>query len=224
MAPAQRPIILPRVLIFLTSIWLIGSWIIAIGFKTPVQPSPSSYEPGVRRMMLCVTIGLMIAWPLLRLSQEATRFPIWQTILDLLVLVSMVQLVVWPLRLVTTWSIERTAAIDAVILGWLLLAGAVVAASTGARSAGPRILGMLACTGMCLLGPIAAVVGVMSGAQSLSLVEMSPLMAVQSLGLGGGGPVRDQQWMLIILLHAAALIVWTTLIVWSLVTRRTPER
>jgi len=86
-ANSQRQTVqLPRALIFLASIWLIGSWMLTMGFRTPVHPSSASFTPGVRMMILSVVIGLMIGWPLLRLSQEATRLPIRQTLLDLVVL------------------------------------------------------------------------------------------------------------------------------------------
>src|SRR5688572_24541171 len=134
MAHRPPPLLLPRGLIFLSSLWLIGSWIIAIGIRAPVQPSSASYTPSVRLMLFCVTTGLMIGWPLLRLSQPRPPYPVRQTLLDLMVLLGLVQVVVWPLRLVTNWTPLRTAAIDATLAGWVMIAGAVVAA---AISSGP---------------------------------------------------------------------------------------
>ena len=107
MTGSHTHLVLPRALIFLASLWLIGSWFLAIGVRPPVQPSASSYEPGVRLMLLCVTTGLMIGWPLLRLSQATSPAPLRQTLLDLVVLLSMAQVVIWLLRLVTTWSPAR---------------------------------------------------------------------------------------------------------------------
>ncbi|MHC5025110.1 MAG: hypothetical protein ACYTGG_14600, partial [Planctomycetota bacterium] len=119
--PTPRPQVeLPRGLIFLSSLWLIGSWGLSIGLRRPVEPSSASYTPGVRMMLLCVAIGIMIAWPLLRLSQRSTPRPLAQTLLDLTVLAALIQVVIWPLRLVTPWSPQRTAAVDATLLGWML--------------------------------------------------------------------------------------------------------
>ena len=67
-AVSSPPLILPRGLIFLASIWLIGSWFITIGLRTPIQPVSASYTPAVRMMLLCMVVGLMVGWPLLRLS------------------------------------------------------------------------------------------------------------------------------------------------------------
>lgn len=205
------PLLLPRGLIFVASIWLIASWMISLGLRTPVQPSSASYTPGVRRMLLCVTIGLMIGWPLLRLSQSRPWRPIAQTWLDLMVLIGLVQVVVWPLRLVTTWTPWRTAAIDATITGWLLLAGAIVAAGIASNRSGPRIIGMFACIGLCLLGPALAWLGVMSGVQALELVGLSPLMAVHTLSEGISTHPSPMQWQWIGLLGFADLAVWIAL-------------
>jgi hypothetical protein len=207
----SSPLPLPRGLIFLASIWLIASWIVAIGIRPPVQPSSASYTPGVREMLMCVTIGLMIGWPLLRLSQSRREYPIRQTLLDLLVLLGLVQVVIWPLRLVTNWTPLRTAAIDATLAGWTMLAGAVVAAAIVTDKRGPRILAMIACLAMCLLGPALAWLGVMTGLDAMQLVDLSPFLAVRTLGEGGGSHPTDVQWRWILLLAFAVIAGWTAL-------------
>jgi len=215
MASPPVPIILPRSLIFLASIWLIASWLIAIGFVPPVQPSSTSYQHGLLIMLLCVSTGVMVGWPLLRLSQEFTAAPLRQTLLDMIVVASMIQVILWPIRLVTAWTPGRTAAIDMTLLGWLLLVGATIAAAIGTARRGPRNLAMITCIAMCLLGPALTFAGVLVGVRSISLVELSPLMAIRTLGGGGPAPVEPGQWRLIILLMAAGAIVWTGLAVWT---------
>ena len=210
--PTQlQPLVLPRGLILLASIWLIGSWIGAIGLRTPVQPSAASYEPGVRLMLIGLTAGLLIAWPLLRLSQRASRLPARQVALDLIVLLALVQVVIWPVRLVTTWSPLRTAALDATLAGWVLLAGAIVASATGSNRAGPRHLAMAACVGMCALAPAVAWLGVESGFVAGELAWLSPLTAIHALGSEGGAPLRGEQWGQIAWLTLAAAASWAML-------------
>ena len=217
-----RSLELPRGLIFLASLWLIGSWALAIGLRTPVEPSSASYTPPVRMMLTCVMIGLMIAWPLLRLSQQPLRRPMTQAALDVIVLLSLVQVVIWPLRLVTPWSPQRMAAVDATIAGWLLLAGAVVAAATGTTRSGPRSLAMLACVCMCLLGPALAWIGVMTGIVAMDLVQLSPIMAIRTLTEGAGANPAPTQWRWIMLLGIGAVASWGALLIWSVFTR-TPQ-
>ena len=206
------PLPMPRGLIFASSMWLIGSWLIALGLRSPVQPSAASYTPGVRVMLLCTMIGLMIAWPLYRLSQRHSRWPIQQTMLDLTVLLSLMQVVVWPLRLVTPWSALRTLAIDLTMIGWALLAGAAVASAIGGARGGPRSLAMIACLALCLLGPLLAWVGVMAGGNWMELVELSPLMAVQTLTGEGSARVTEAAWRWIALLGVASVSAWIVLL------------
>ena len=224
MRDSSSQLVLPRGLIFFAAVWLIASWVLTLGLRAPVQPSSASYTPAVRLMMLCVTIGAIIGWPLLRLSQRRSALAMRQTLLDLLVIVALIQVVIWPLRLVTTWSAMRTAAIEAALLGWLLLAGAVVAAAITTDNRGPRSLAMLACVAICLLGPFLAWIGVMSGFHSLQLVSLSPLMAVHTLGEGTGPNPTSAQWSLIALLGSAAALAWLALGVTTLLSWRSASR
>lgn len=215
-APLHVAVPLPRSLVFLATGWLILSWAMTVGFERPLQPSSAAYEPAVQLMLGSMMAGLLLGWPLLRLSQPASPHPVRQTAIDLLVLVSMVQVVVWPLRLVTRWTVDRTAAIDAVIIGWLLLAGAVVAAAIGTRRAGPRVLAMLVLMGLSLGGPLLWLleppewmVGPRTGH---ALARMSPFMFTHHLGDGGGAPLTIRDWRWVGLLHAAMMIAWTSLL------------
>jgi hypothetical protein len=159
-------------------------------------------------MLLSMTIGLMIGWPLLRLSQRRPAYPLSQTVLDLVVLLGLVQVVIWPLRLVTNWTPIRTAAIDATVSGWVVLAGAIVAASISTEKIGPRIVAMVACLGLCIGGPALAWLGVLTGINAQQLVDLSPLLAIRTLGEGGASPPTDIQWRWIMLLCVADVAVW----------------
>lgn len=210
---------LPRGLILAASLWLVASWIVAMGLRTPLQPSSASYTPGVRMMLVCVTLGITIAWPVLRLSQSTPRFPMRQVLLDLLVLLALVQIVLWPLRLVTTWSPARTLAADATIAGWATLAAAFVAAGIVSTRPGPRVLSMVACLSLVLLGPFLAWIGVMAGTDWTRLVELSPLMAIGTL-TQASTPPASRSWSDIGLLLAAAGLAWMGLAIWSTLRQR----
>jgi hypothetical protein len=210
MQPAPT-LVLPRGLIFLASVWLVVSWLLAIGVRSPIEASSASYTPGVRLMLICLVVGLVVGWPLLRLSQTPMSFPMRQVLLDLVVLLALVQVVVWPLRLVTPWSPARTAALDATLVAWALLAGALVASVAGSKRPGPRNLAMLGCVSLCVVGPVLAlaVVGVPSveplGRQ---LARIGPLLEVHTLSSGGGSPPTGQQWAWIGLVGLAAVACW----------------
>lgn len=190
-----------------------------MGFRTPVDPNSATFTPGVRLMMICIAIGMMIGWPLMRLSQPVSPYPIRQTLLDLFVLFMLVQVVIWPLRLVTIWSPLRTAAIDATLGSWMFYIGAIVAAAISTSRPGVRALAMLACISIVLLGPALTLAGIFSGADWMALIELSPLMAISTLGQGGGTPPTEQQWKLVTALAIGGILVWVVLLVVALIRK-----
>ncbi|HWB20460.1 MAG TPA: hypothetical protein VG711_09190 [Phycisphaerales bacterium] len=212
MIQPSSSLVLPRNLIFAASVWLIISWGLALGFATPIQPSSATYTPGVRVMFLCVVTGCLIAWPLLRLSQSVSRFPIAQTILDLLVLLSLAQIVIWPLGLLTPWPTARTAAIDLTIISSTLLIGAFIAAAIASSHATTRILAMSAACALALLGPLCAVVTLaFASVPSQSTLELSPFILIYELAAADPSPPQSSQWHCAIFLSIAACLAWLML-------------
>ena len=198
----------------MASLWLVLSWTLALGFGTPVEASSASYTPGVRVMLISVAIGLMIGWPLLRLSQPATSMPMTQTILDVVVLLALLQVVIWPLRLVTPWTPVRTAALDATLVAWTLLVGALVASAVGSPRPGLRNIVMLGCLAICLAGPaLAWLVVALSPAAGLAdrVLTIGTLLEIHTLGLGGGTAPSATQWAWIGLVGLAAATTWAGL-------------
>ncbi len=216
------PLLLPRGLILLACVWLIGSWLLSIGVRPPVEPSSASYTPGVRLMLVYIGIGLTIAWPLLRLSQSAVQRPIVQTVLDLIVLLSLIQVVIWPLRLVTPWTLSRTAALDATLVGWTALVGAIIASAVGSRRAGVRNLAITACLAMCLAGPAVVVVAALAGRSAAQMMNIGPLTGVYDLARGANAPVTATQWMVIGMPALAASVAWIALSVFYAAHRKLP--
>jgi hypothetical protein len=211
MSAETPPLVLPRGLIFLASLWLIMSWTISIGLRAPVHPSSASYTPAVRTMLLCVTTGLLIGWPLLRLSQERSPYPIRQTLLDVVVLLGLAQVVIWPLRLVTSWSPMRIALLDATLIGWLLLAGAMVASGVAGNRGGPRIVAMMTCLAFCLVGPGVMWVAAVNGAPTEALSRLSPITSIRALGESGFMGSATADWLWIACVGAAAIAAWISL-------------
>lgn len=223
MSVSTPPLVLPRGLIFLASLWLIVSWTITIGLRAPVHPSSASYTPAVRLMLVSVTTGLLIGWPLLRLSQERSPYPIRQTALDLVVLLGLLQVVIWPLRLVTGWSPARIAMLDLTMIAWLTLAAALVASAIGSDRKGPRIIAMIACLGICLLGPAFMWVAAAAGGATQAYARLSPVTAIRALSENGLGGSAMSHWLWIGCVGVAALAAWMALTV-AVAARRQPER
>lgn len=211
LSPMHPP--LPRGLIFLASLWLVGSWLVAIGIDPPVQPSAASYTPGVRLLLDCILVGVVFAWPMLRLSQPPSTWPVQWAALDALVLAALLQLVLWPMRLVTPWSVARTMGLDLVLLGWVALVGALVAAGGRLDHRG-RTMAMGACVLLVFAGPLVGAVAAAAGAASTTVTLLgwlSPFGSLRQLSGGGPAPLTAQEWVAVASGAAIAGVAWAVL-------------
>lgn len=95
--------------------WLLISWVTNLGTGAP--------EPAARGMLQSIMLGLGLIWPAWRLSQGYHPAPGRQLLTDLILLLLLAQIVLWPLRLLITWPIEQVLMIDAVLLIWGAAAG-----------------------------------------------------------------------------------------------------
>ncbi len=150
-----RPLTVPRGLVMLAALWIFLSWVLLFGIRPPVQPQSASYGPSLEILFISIGVGIAIGWPLLRLSSPRSSAPILQAILDGLSLVVLVQVVVWPLRLVTNWTLNRTLCVIAALTIAVALTAALLGAAHGARSAARRTVAM-AIAAVAALAPTAA--------------------------------------------------------------------
>ena len=137
---ASEIIPLPRGLILLSCLWITGSWIENIGIRTPIQPIAEDYSYGLRMLCSSMMIGITLGWPLLRLGVGRFIKPVRQTALDILVVVSGILVTVWPLRLLSTWTLEQTLLISGLLVNWTLLSGAIICLGAASRNGLARAL------------------------------------------------------------------------------------
>jgi hypothetical protein len=103
--------------------------------------STDVYRPAARVMLEVVTVGIVVLWPMVRLSQEAPKRPIRALILDALVILVPAQAVLWPQALswMAGWPIEVVGAAAGLLSGWGLLISGLLALYFAAESpASPR--------------------------------------------------------------------------------------
>jgi uncharacterized membrane protein len=153
-----QPLTVPRALVVLAALWIFLSWVILFGVRPPVQPQSASYGPSLEILFVSIGVGVAIGWPLLRLSARPSRAPILQAALDGLALVVLVQVVVWPLRLVTSWTLTRTLCVIGALAAAVALTAAILGAVQGARSQRRRTAAMAVATVAALLPFALAVV------------------------------------------------------------------
>ena len=108
------------------------------GLRPPIQPVTASYVNAVTMMVLSTLTGIMIGWPLMRTSGRRFTAPFRQTLLDMAVLACAVQVIIWPLRLVCTWSTLQALLLTVELTAWILVLGALIRVGAGTRIARVR--------------------------------------------------------------------------------------
>ena len=152
---SARPLFIPRALVMLSSLWVFLCWILLFGFRPPVQPQAASYGPSIQMLFLLIGVGIAIGWPLLRLSARPSSAPFAQAAIDGISIFVLMQVVVWPLRLVTSWTLARAVAIDAAMAAAIMLSAALLASSQSSPSHRRRTWSMVIAVAL-VLGPAMA--------------------------------------------------------------------
>ena len=99
----------------------------------------STYRESLRAMLMVVATAIVVAWPLLRLSQARPRGGgVGSTFKDVLIVLVPLQAVLWPQAILAHWSLPVVAALDGVMASWTLLLGGVVALTLGPSTQPPQ--------------------------------------------------------------------------------------
>jgi hypothetical protein len=136
----------------LSAAWIFVCWVFLFGVHPPVQPQAASYGPSIHLLFVLMGVGIAIGWPLLRLSGRRSAVPAAQAALDAVSMFVLIQVVVWPLRLVTSWTLPRTIVVDSAIAAAIATTAALLAATQG--SPRPRVRwAAMACAVLAVLSP-----------------------------------------------------------------------
>ena len=207
-------------------IWLLGSWSSTLLIESPV--------PAARWMIFASLIGLMLLWPVIRLSQELAvggghsaevaplggpamlrRYPSQRllsgpglALADWLALMIVFQAVIWPLRLSAGWSIGQSLWLDAAIAAWSLLVAAIIAVGSLARQGTYRALAMLLCVLLMFAEPTLMVLMRRAQINVAWQMHISPIQAIWGLSTS---PVlwQPDPWRFqIIAVALGAVVAW----------------
>lgn len=198
---------LPRGLILLSAAWLFLSWLGSMGLHPPLVAATSSYTPSVRIMLFSSAAGALIAWPMLRFCQPPSLTPIRDTSLDLAVVIGMLNMVLWPLRLVTPWPPQRMALLMLFVMLSIVAIGAVVALGRASRRAWVRSAAM----GVVLLMAVGFMPWRIVAPNALPRfpsVFGGPFEAILATATPGGAPPMPRDWAAIEGAAAMALSAW----------------
>lgn len=180
------------------------------------------YRPAVRALLVTITAGMVLLWPMTRLSQHAPLRGVGASVAkDLAVVLIPTQALVWPqaLRMLGGWPVGQAAAVASCQAAWAVLVGGVVALAL-ATDARPRELmrglWMLAIVAIVILVPLVEILfGALAPLRTRGpepAMMASPLLAIVELlrDRGASGPVATfpSDWRSIGMTWLAGASIW----------------
>ena len=145
----------PRVFALFWSVYLMGAAMLTLfAIGSASIPTAAQYQIGSAAMITMIALGSTLLWPLVRLSQATPDRPVSATLADMFVLLAPMQIVIWPLPLLTRWPLEIVASLAGLLASWTLLIGVIVARGTASPNGVSRALAMLTCVTLVATGPL----------------------------------------------------------------------
>lgn len=197
---------LPRGMAALAIAWIVASFAITVGSRSPIQPTSGAYTPEVRTFLALLALGGCILWPVGRITLAPDAFGRRRAALDVATLVVLLQAIYWPTHLVTSWPLARALAIDALLCGWVVAFGAAIAWATGPGRRRGRWA--IACVALAGGGAALDAMGVRAPLPEMA-GPFAALLTLAPLGAAGSQPV---QWELAAWPWAGALAAWALLL------------
>jgi len=183
-----------------------------------------AYQPLSRGLVVTLAIGVMVFWPLIRLSQAAPDESAPVSVLkDLAIVLIPLQAVVWPQMVLARWTPDIVLATSLAMIAWAFLIGGLLAMGTRSNRTW-RSAWMAAIVALVVGG---ATISILAGQVSPDLLRPRHADAAPALVLASGaGLVADisadrswsgswalampEHWRAIWCTFAAAAIAWIT--------------
>jgi hypothetical protein len=207
--------IVPRDIILPACGWIICSWLLTIGIRTPLAPASFSYQAHIQLLMLSIGVGFFIGWPLLRLSQKPPHKVVPEILLDMFVLLVLWQAIFWPLSTVINWPSGSIIILNALICLWTLIIGAFLTLGVTYENRAIRLLTMTVILVIIILPLAFALISIVQGATPAIWTTSSPLELIRQITSRASitsqplSPIVIQPWIWLSSVFAATILSWT---------------
>ncbi|MCC6676224.1 MAG: hypothetical protein IT436_03690 [Phycisphaerales bacterium] len=186
----------PRPLAFMWTLYLFTATAMTFAAITGVGGlTLDVYRPALRILLMTVAAGVIVVWPMIRLSQTGpAEHPAAAALKDLFAIVVPLQAIVWPQWLLASWPVSVIAGLTGTLTAWAVLASGILAlyfrleaarGGYGAHDEDVRGGGFGARASMMLLFVMLAGLGPVIGAAWSLLTSLGP-----------GAPGRATWWLL----------------------------
>ncbi len=181
------------------TVWLLGSFAINVSIDRQPFATPAT----IRWVLMSALMGIMLAWPAVRLSQRAPQRSTAATLCDLFILMSLLQLVIWPARVVPVdWSIAKVAVMDYAFLVYGLITAMII--DHGRRCGGVgRAVALGAAIGWAICGLVLP-----SDAPTWARVLLSPIQTIYRLSMPNPVKAVEPMGGVLSVMGLAVVVVW----------------
>lgn len=198
----------------------------------------ADYRPHARELLFLITLGLIVLWPMLRLSQRrpepGTRVGI-AVMRDLAVLLLTTQAMIWPHVYLARYPLDVLGGVAVLCTGWALIAGAMLwVAQAGAMRRGDASHGSrgwwMVCWLVVVLGggawalaEASLIGGLSSGEGAQPGWLRSPLTGVLEMlrdrpSSGFAAAITAEHWTILIRTLLIGGLCWVVAAVWGLMS------
>lgn len=205
----------PRIFAFLWTLYVLvcvaGS---LLWLSRATRLTVGTYSPAARIMLVVVAAGMMLLWPMVRLSQKPpTGSAARAALADLFVVQLPIQMVVWPLIVLASWPLATVGAIAAIFGVWGMLIGGMLAFAFTQSATMSRTLWMVGVVVLSLGAPVLLALRWTPGTPpDPEYAMLSPLSAIPALtgyGFSGpSGPVSSAQWTILVGIGCVGVLWW----------------
>jgi hypothetical protein len=105
-------------------------------------------------LLALIQVGVVVVWPLLRLSQIPPRIASRAAAVDLLIVLAPSAAILGPMGFLTKWSGATVAVLCASLVSWTVLYAGIIALAGRVRSSTARAAWMLVCLALAAAGPL----------------------------------------------------------------------
>jgi hypothetical protein len=215
-SPEPRLFALGCTIYLLAAVAISLSWIV----KSP-SLADSAMAPAARSLVIWLSIGFCVLWPLIRLSQSTP--PRGETVVasfeDLLVVIVPVQAVIWSFAILAELPTPTTLGLASTLAAWIVFIGGILALTfsiehlcSRGKSVALRCSVMFALIAMATLAPALFLIPTLRADIPSWFAAASPLSVANSyMGRGWHGPERafpPQAWGVIIITVCAGMAIW----------------
>ena len=151
----------PRIFAFCWTFYLLLATLGAFwSIGAPGTTDAGALRLASRSLLAAMSVGLVILWPMLRLSQSrlgsgSVREAALGVGRDLLVLLIPAQAIIWPQIVMAGWPVNVVGALSAGLVAWTLLVGGLLVIARASRKPGPGVW-MVFFVLIAAVGPLAA--------------------------------------------------------------------